>query len=136
MPGLIPFSAVSGEIVKQPDSKASVWENQGALLYLSPLNARRLILLLHSLCQCLSHKSRSEKALHAIRRNLSDLLYALSPLSKTGKMLFELLDKTQTADSLDRKGIQRLVTELREIYRCTDRKDHGAVFLITRAEAK
>lgn len=90
------------------------------LLYLSPGNGRKLTLLLHTLVQCLGSKSRSEESLHAIRRDLSDLLYSLSPLSKTGKILFELLERTQSVGSLDKRNIQRLIAELSEIYQTTD----------------
>ncbi len=106
--------------MKQLDFRALVWKDQGILLYLSPEDARKLILLLRNLSQCLNDKSRSAEFLHATRKDLSDLLHFLSPLSKTGKILFEILGRTERIDSLDRKSIQRLVKELQEIYKIQD----------------
>lgn len=106
--------------MKRLDFRTSVWKDQGNLLYLSPQDAEKLILLLHNLSQCLRSKSRSAEAVHAIRKDLSDLLHLLSPLSKTGKILFELLEETGVTESLDRKNIQRLAKELQDLCQIRD----------------
>jgi hypothetical protein len=121
--------------VKRLDPKSLVCKDQGMLLYLSPQDARKLVFFLQILSQCLRNKSRSLESLHAIRKDLSDLLYCLSPLSKTGKILFELLDRTQTADSLDSKNIHRLVRELQDIYQITYLESKTAGFSATKIGA-
>ena len=91
-------------------------QQKGLLLYLSPESSLKLKVLLKSLDKCLKESPEMRTNLHHIRKALGGLLYALSPISRTGKILFEILEGTRSSIFCDYNFIQNSTRELEEIY--------------------
>lgn len=87
------------------------------LLYLSPDKAVQLGKAFEKLENLFVADESSGLMLHLIRKDLSDLIEALSPLSKTRKMVSEMLDYTEDCPPKDQERIKGLMVAIGEIYK-------------------
>lgn len=93
------------------------------LLYLAPEQAVQLCRVLQKLENFIAMGEGSELMLHLVRKDLFDLIQTLSPLSKTRKLVNEMLDHTQECPSAEQKRIGELIIFVKEIYRIQESED-------------
>lgn len=87
------------------------------LLYLEPEKMVQLNEVLKKLERFMPEGEAQEAALHLIRKDLFDLVYPLSPLSRTRKLAREILNFTEEYMPSDRKAIMGLISAVRDIYK-------------------
>lgn len=93
------------------------------LLYLSPDKAVQLGKAFEKLENLFGADESSGLMLHLVRRDLFDLIEALSPLSKTRKLVSEMLDHTENCPPGDQERIRELIASVGEIYRFQEAKN-------------
>ncbi len=89
---------------------------KGILLYLAPEKYLHLNKQLQMLGSHISKNEGSELLLHLIRKELFDLIYLLSPLSKTRKIVSEILELTEKSPVVEKNKIIDLILLIEEIY--------------------
>ncbi len=87
------------------------------MLYLAPEQAVQLGRALQKLENFIATGESSELMLHLLRKDLFDMIHFLSPLSKTRKLISEILDHTQECPPAEQKRIGELIISVKEIYR-------------------
>jgi len=88
----------------------------GPLLYLNPEKAIRLNELLNDLEDVLLGRSSGSVELHSLRKELYGLVFSLSPLSRTRRLVSEILELTHEKSALQKDNIAVIKSLLRQIY--------------------
>ncbi len=92
------------------------FQGKGLLLYLAPGKTNCLSKQLQKLEDHITKNEGSELVLHIIRKELFDLIYLLSPLSKTRKIVSEILDLTEKFPVVEKNKVINLILLIEEIY--------------------
>jgi hypothetical protein len=90
-------------------------QGKGLLLYLNPEKSNDLKRQLLKLESLVLKKEDSRSTLSSIRKSIFDLIYPLSPISKTRKIIIEILELTGSL-AKEQNKIFDLITSLEEIY--------------------
>ncbi len=92
------------------------FRGMGLLLYLAPGENNYLLEQLQKLEMYLAKTDASASVVPLIRKNLFDLIYPLSPISKTRKLVIEILELTGKNPVIEKIKIIELILLVEEIY--------------------
>ena len=98
-----------------PEIRMINLQGEGLLLYLNPEKSNDLKRQLLKLESHVLKKEDSRSTLPAIRKSIFDLIYPLSPISKTRKIIIEILELTGSLH-MEQNKIYELMISLEEIY--------------------
>lgn len=98
------------------DMEISMTSISRGLLYLTPREASVLVSQLRKLFVFISRSKHSEVTFFRIRKKLSDLTLSLSPLSKSKRLINEILELTEHTSGADQTKLMALMSEIQDIY--------------------
>lgn len=88
-----------------------------------PEKAVRLGRVLQKLENFVATDEGSELILHLIRKDLFDLIHSLSPLSRTRKLVSEILDLTEECPIAKQNEIREFIFSAKAIYKIQESED-------------